>query len=233
MEELINSMGAWGIPAGIVTAIASVLVILNAIYAIIDKCGKISPAFLNIVGWFKKRKEEKQAKEARLNSIVKKLDDVNDKFDRKFEKFDEKFDKVDQRLENFEQHYSPESLARRDAWMTWVNERADKYDESIEKINQMIEKLTLALESNTAMTEEMFVQNCRTIILNFASRVCRKDIVLSKEEFKRVFKVHNRYEEFLKEKHKSNGEVDIAYEVIEKGYKERLMNKTFFEDQNK
>ena len=116
--------------------------------------------------------------------------------------------------------------------MTWVNERADKYDESIDKINQMIEKLTLALESNTAMTEEMFVQNCRTVILNFASRVCRKDVVLSKEEFNRVFKVYNRYEEFLKEKKKTNGEVDIAYGVIQRGYEERLINKTFFEDKN-
>jgi len=230
--EWLSSLGGWGVPAGVIAVIATVLGVLNAIYAIVDKCGKITPAFLNIVKWFKKKKEEKRVKEERLNSIVKKLDDVNDKFDRKFEKFDEKFDKVDQRLENFEQHYSPESLARRDAWMTWVNERADKYDESIDKINQMIEKLTLALESNTAMTEEMFVQNCRTIILNFASRVCRKDIVLSKEEFNRVFKVYNRYEEFLKEKKKTNGEVDIAYGVIQRGYEERLINKTFFEDKN-
>ena len=230
--EWLNNLEGWGVPVGVISAIATVIVILNAIYAIVDKCGKITPAFLNIVKWFKKKKEEKKAKEERLNSIVKKLDDVNDKFDKKFEKFDEKFDKVDQRLVNFESHYTPESLARRDAWMQWVNERADKYDESIDKINQLIEKLTLALESNTAMTEEMFVQDCRTIILNFASRVCRKDIVLSKEEFNRVFKVYNRYEAFLEEKHKTNGEIDIAYGVIQRGYEERLVNKTFFEDKN-
>ena len=54
--------------------------------------------------------------------------------------------------------------------MNWVNERSEKYDESIALLSQNLVAVTEALEKNTKVTDKMFIQDCRTIIPFF----CRK-----------------------------------------------------------
>ena len=114
--------------------------------------------------------------------------------------------------------------------MDWVNDRADKYDESIDKLAKSLTAITEALTKNTEMTEEMYIQDSRTIILSFAERAGQKDLVVSREEFNRVFKVYNKYEQFLEDHNKTNGEIDIAIKVIQEGYEFRLKNHSFLED---
>ena len=53
---------------------------------------------------------------------------------------------------------------------------------------------------------------------------------MSREEFNRIFKVHTKYEKFLKERGLTNGEVDIAIRIIEESYKQHMKNHTFIED---
>ena len=201
MEELINSMGAWGIPAGIVTAIASVLVILNAIYAIIDKCGKISPAFLNIVKFFKEKREKKKKQEKLLNDTA-------------------------EYLKEMKEHTSPESIARRDNWMNWVNERAQKYDSAVDELKDLKADVQLAIK----MSEDMYIQNCRTAIINFAHKVRNPENIVSEEEYNNIFDVHDDYEAFNRAHSRINGKTDRAMKVIHKAYDRCIKERCFLED---
>ena len=201
MEELINNMGAWGIPAGIVTAIASVLVVLNAIYAIVDKCGKITPAFLNIVKWFKKRKEKKKQQEQALQDAVACIREMRS-------------------------HTTPEAIARRDAWMQWVNDRAVTYDAAVCDLRSLEESVKKAVK----MSEDMYIQNCRTIIIDFSHKVRTPDIWISEDEYNRVFEVYEDYEAFNRAHNRRNGQTTRAMEIIKRAYDRCVEDHNFLED---
>lgn len=194
-----------GIPTTVAIIIIGLFLIMNIIGEIAEWAGKVVPEFLKVRKYFKRKKDEKIEQQERLK-------------------------RVDEKFAAFEVHYNPENIAKRDKWMDWVNARADKYDESIDKLTKGLDAIVEALTKNTEMTEEMFIQDSRTIILSFAEKAAQKDLVVSREEFNRVFKVYNKYEQFLEDHNKTNGEVDIAIKVIQDGYKFRLQNHLFFED---
>ena len=54
--------------------------------------------------------------------------------------------------------------------------------------------------------------------------------VVSREEFNRVFKIYDKYEKFLDERKLTNGEVDIAMNMIKESYENHMKNHTFVED---
>ena len=54
--------------------------------------------------------------------------------------------------------------------------------------------------------------------------------MVSREEFNRIFKVYAKYEKFLEEHEMTNGEIDIAYQIIKESYEQHLLNHTFIED---
>ena len=80
------------------------------------------------------------------------------------------------------------------------------------------------------MTEEMFVQSSRDRIIDFANKASDEKAMVSREEFNRIFKVHKKYEDFLEERGLTNGEVDIAYRIIQDSYEGHMRNHTFVED---
>lgn len=212
MKELIQAMGNWGVPTVIITSALIIFIIMQVLGEIITFKGKIVPEFMNVRKALKKKKEEKRKLIEQITRI------------------DNKLNTVEAKLNDFEQHYSNDNIDKRNEWMHTIEERGEKRDEVIQELVKSLDAVIKTLEENTKMTEEMFIQNSRTIILNFASMVGRNDTVLSKEEFNRVFKVYNKYEKFLESKGRTNGEIDTAYSVIEEGYKVRLKEKSFLED---
>ena len=68
------------------------------------------------------------------------------------------------------------------------------------------------------MTEEVFVQSSRDRIIDFVTKVSNDFIPVSREEFNRIFKVHAKYEKFLKDHNMTNGEIDINFEIIQEAY---------------
>lgn len=205
MGDIMKGIEFLGIPTTVAIIIIGLFLIMNIIGEIAEWAGKVVPEFLKVRKYFKRKKDEKIEQQERLK-------------------------RVDEKFAAFEMHYNPENIAKRDKWMDWVNDRADKYDESIDKLTKGLDAIVEALTKNTEMTEEMFIQDSRTIILSFAEKAAQKDLVVSREEFNRVFKVYNKYEQFLEDHNKTNGEVDIAIKVIQDGYKFRLQNHLFFED---
>jgi hypothetical protein len=129
-------------------------------------------------------------------------------------------------LNDVNQHYSDDNITKRDAWMQWVNERAVVYDASVEELMALKD----ALSSNNALTLDLYININRNRIIDFASKIVNDTLVVSREEFNRIFKTYHDYEEILKKHNKTNGEVDIAMSIIKDSYTTHMKNHSFVED---
>ena len=176
-------------------------IILNIIGELVEKTGKIVPEFMKVRKFFTRKKEEKKRQKQLLVNVETLLNDVN-------------------------QHYSEDNIAKRNEWMEWVNSRARIYDQSIAELTEMKQSIA----DNNKLTLDLYININRNRIIDFASKVANENVLISKEEFNRIFKIYQDYEAILEQHHMTNGEVDIAYRIIQESYKERLQDHTFLED---
>lgn len=124
--------------------------------------------------------------------------------------------RVETMLASIEKHYSDDNISMRDEWIRSVNE-------SIAESNARWKEVSKTILS-------ILIDNKRSAILNFASRVSDENCLATREEFNRVFKIHKEYEDLITENGLTNGEVDIAIRVIREAYELRLRNHSFVED---
>ncbi len=193
------------IPLKIALVIIGIFFVLQIIGELLEFKGKVVPEFIKIRKYFARKKQQRKEQDETLKNVQVLLSDVNG-------------------------HYSADNIAKRDNWMQWVNNRAKVYDESIEKFATALSGITEALNNNTKMTEKMFVERSRDRIIDFATKVSNETIPVSREEFNRIFKTYNEYENFLKERKMTNGEVDVAHHIIQEAYEIHMKNHTFIED---
>lgn len=193
------------LPAKVCIAIVGLFLVMQIIGELLEFKGKVVPEYLKVRKYFARRKKEKAETAKTLQEVRQLLGDVN-------------------------AHYSADNITKRDNWMKWVNDRAEVYDKSIIEISKNLADVTLALQDNTKMTEEMFVQSCRDRIIDFAAKVADENTPVSREEFNRIFKVHTKYEKFLDEHNMTNGETDIAFRIINESYEKHMKNHSFIED---
>lgn len=208
---MINYVEYLNIPSKIALIVIIVFFVVQAIGELLELKGLVVPEFIKIRKRFKRKKEERK--------ILAQMPAM--------------FERVETLLNDVNEHYSNDNIAKRDSWIQWVNERAAVYDASVGEVGKISENLTnvtKALQECTKMTEEMFVQSSRDRIIDFASKVADVNSPVSKEEFNRILKVHEKYEDFLKEHKLTNGEVDIAYRIIKESYEEHMRNHSFIED---
>lgn len=178
-----------------------VWIILNIIGEILEKKNKIVPEFMKVRKYFQRKKKEKQE----LHQFVRDMKVFTD---------------------DIKIHYSPEALQKRNEWMDWVNRKAEKYDASVDELRELKEDIA----KNNVLTLDLYININRHRIIDFASKVANENTLISQEEFNRIFKVYRDYEAVLEQHHMTNGEVDIAYRVIQDAYRERLRDHTFLED---
>ena len=193
------------IPARVAVILVGLLLVLQVIGELLEFKGKVVPEFMKVRKYFARRRKEKEEIANTLKNVEQLLNDVNN-------------------------HYSADNIQKRDDWMKWVNDKAVVYDSSIIEMSQKISDAILALKDNTRMTEEMFAQSSRDRIIDFATKVSDANTMVSREEFNRIFKVHDKYEKFLDERGLTNGEIDINFQIIKDSYEEHIKNHTFTED---
>ena len=193
------------LPAAVAGAIVGILLVANLVGELLELKGKVVPEFMKIRKYFKRKREEKREQAETLKEVKKLLADVNG-------------------------HYSADNISKRDAWMGWVNSRAEVYDNSIIEIKDNLALVTAALQDNSKLTEELFVQSSRDRIIDFGILVADGEKIISREQFHRIFKVHEDYEKFLKKRGLTNGETDIAMRVINESYATHMREHTFLED---
>lgn len=119
-------------------------------------------------------------------------------------------------LDDVGKHYSEDNIKMRDGWIKEVNRELAESKEHWRELNATM--LTMLIESK------------RNTIINFASRVIDPSCIVTREEFNRVFKIYEEYEQMIEANGLTNGEVDIAIRIIREAYEERLRNHSFVED---
>lgn len=202
---MINYIEYLGIPLKIAIVLVAIFFAMQAIGEFLEFKGKVVPEFFKIRKWLTRRKREKAEAAQTLKDVQVLLNDVNG-------------------------HYSVDNIAKRDGWMQWVNNRAEVYDESIKQLREALTEVVQALKDNTKLTEEMFIQSSRDRIIDFVTKTSNENVMVSREEFNRIFKVYAKYEKYLKEHKMTNGEVDINYQIIKESYEQRLRDHAFTED---
>lgn len=202
---MINYIEYLGIPLKIAIVLVVIFFAMQAIGEFLEFKGKVVPEFFKIRKWLTRRKREKAEAAQTLKDVQVLLNDVNG-------------------------HYSADNIAKRDGWMQWVNNRAEVYDESIKQLKEALTEVMQALKDNTKLTEEMFIQSSRDRIIDFATKTSNENVMVSREEFNRIFKVYAKYEKYLEEHKMTNGEVDINYQIIKESYEQRLRDHAFTED---
>lgn len=202
---MINYIEYLGIPLKIALVLIAGFFAMQAIGELLEFKGKVVPEFFKIRKWLTRRKKEKAEITQTLKNVQVLLNDVNS-------------------------HYSADNIAKRDGWMKWVNDRAEVYDESIKQLRETLTEVIQALKDNTKLTEEMFIQSSRDRIIDFATKTSNENVMVSREEFNRIFKVYTKYEKFLEEHDMTNGEVDIAYRIVKESYEQHMRNHNFIED---
>ena len=200
-----------GIPTSIAFLIVGLFFILQIVGELLEAKGKIVPEFLKIRKYFQRRKKERQA----LAEITDLLKD--------FKQVPKTLKDVQELLNNVNSHYSSDNIAMRDKWIQRVNDQLCEYDKFIK---ELIDKL----DKNNEDTLSIKIDNKRSFIIDFAEKAADLSYSMTKEQFKRFFKVYEEYENIIEENHMTNGEVDIAYRIAVEAYEDRLKNHSFIED---
>ena len=188
-------------PFWIIAAVVGLLFILNVIGSILDFKGKVWPEIVNFRGRQRRKKEEKSRQAKLLEDVQKSLNEMK-------------------------AHYSPEKIAERDAWMSWVNARADVYDASVKELAKFKDTLEVTKE----LTLDLYININRNRIIDFAGKVINNEVPVSREEFNRIFKIYGEYEDILEKYGKTNGEVEVSIRIIREAYETHMRNHTFIED---
>lgn len=198
---MINYLEYLNTPEKIGTIIIIAFVIMQIIGELLEFKGKVVPEFVKIRKYFIRKKKERQQINDTLLQVQTLLNDVN-------------------------QHYNADNIKKRDKWMQWVNDRAEVYDASVAELTSLKD----ALAANNELTLDLYINVNRNRIIDFASKIANNNVVVSREEFNRIFKTYSEYEDILEKYNKTNGEVDIAISIIRDSYAMHMKNHSFIED---
>ena len=198
---MLDYLGVLELPAFIVVGIILIYCVMQLIGDFLTFKGKVVPEFMRVKHWLKKRKEARNAL-AHMPEIV---------------------DEVKTLLNDVNKHYSDDNIVKRNAWM---NEVTDRGIENRQLINMVSDKL----DAQSKDILELIIENKRNTIIDFAARVSNTDNLFTREQFNRVMKIYNDYEDIITKNGMTNGEVDIAYRIITEAYEECLKSNTFIED---
>lgn len=199
--QVINYLEYLNTPTGVGAVIITAFVVMQIIGELLELKGKVVPEFVKIRKFFVRKKNEKIQMNETLVQVQTLLNDVN-------------------------KHYNEDNITKRDKWMQWVDERAVIYDASVAELTALKD----ALASNNELTLDLYININRNRIIDFASKIVNNGVVVSREEFNRIFKTYDEYEAILEKHNKTNGEVDIAISIIKDAYADNMKKHSFIED---
>lgn len=215
---MLNYMQYLELPAIVISTFAGIFLILQIIGEIIEFKGKTAPEILKIRKYLKRKKKERLA-----------LSKISEWFDER-DQMSQTIKETKRILEDFNTHYSKDNIANRDKWMKEVNKHIADSEEVKKNHDALMIELGKKLDKNNADTLDLLIDGKRDKIIDFANRVADERYPVTHEQFKRVFKLHDEYEKIIEENNMTNGEVKIAYRIIEDSYKKHMENHSFIED---
>lgn len=198
---MLNYIEYLNVPSQIAIALIAVLFVLQLIGEFLNFKGKAVPEIMSIRKYFARKKSERKVIRELPNTIQDLKNIVN----------------------NIDKHYNADNIAMRDKWIDSVNNKFMMEDKLVRDLDKKLDEANKDIVS-------ILVDNKRDTIIDFASRVSNSSVLVTKEQFNRVFKLYKEYEDLISKNGLTNGEVDIAYRIIVESYEEHLSNHTFIED---
>lgn len=198
---MLNYIEYLNVPSQIAIALIAVLFVLQLIGEFLNFKGKAVPEIMSIRKYFARKKSERKVIRELPNTIQDLKNIVN----------------------NIDKHYNADNISVRDKWIDSVNNKLMMEDKLVRDLDKKLDEANKDIVS-------ILVDNKRNTIIDFASRVSNSSVLVTKEQFNRVFKLYKEYEDLISKNGLTNGEVDIAYRIIVESYEEHLSNHTFIED---
>lgn len=198
---MLNYIEYLNVPSQIAIALIAVLFVLQLIGEFLNFKGKAVPEIMSIRKYFARKKSERKVIRELPNTIQDLKDIVN----------------------NIDKHYNADNISMRDKWIDSVDNKLMMEDKLVRDLDKKLDEANKDIVS-------ILVDNKRDTIIDFASRVSNSSVLVTKEQFNRVFKLYKEYEDLISKNGLTNGEVDIAYRIIVESYEEHLSNHTFIED---
>lgn len=215
---MLNYAEYLNLPAKLVVILAGVFLVSQIIGELLEFKGKIVPEYLKIRKYFKRKKKEQCA----LSKMTELWDE--------HQQMTQTIKDVKRLLKDIDKHYSKDNIAMRDGWMKKVNEHIADSERRRKEQDSMINELSVKLDKNNDITLSILIENKRSSIIDFASKVIDESYPVTREQFNRVLKIYEEYEDIIKENGLTNGEVDIAIRIIRESYEKHLKCHSFVED---
>lgn len=215
---MLNYIEYLNTPTGIATILVGVFLCIQIIGELLEFKGRVVPEFIKIRKYFARKKRERQA----LNQIIVLLDEHNE--------MAKTISEVKRLLTDIDKHYSKDNIAMRDSWMKEVNEHITSSEKKRKEQDSLMRELNEKLDKNNADTLSLLIDSKRNKIIDFASDVINENYPVTREQFKRILKLYEEYEDIIKKNDLTNGEVDIAYRIITEAYENHMRNHSFVED---
>lgn len=198
---MLNYIEYLNVPSQIAIALIAVLFVLQLIGEFLNFKGKAVPEIMSIRKYFARKKSERKV----IRELPETIQDLKNI------------------VNNIDKHYNADNISMRDKWIDSVNNKLMLEDKLVRKLDKKLDEANKDIVS-------ILVDNKRDTIIDFASRVSNSSVLVTKEQFNRVFKLYKEYEDLISKNGLTNGEVDIAYRIIVESYEEHLSNHTFIED---
>jgi hypothetical protein len=198
---MLNYIEYLNVPSQIAIALIAVLFVLQIIGEFLNFKGKAVPEIMSVRKYFARKKSERK--------VIRELPDT--------------IQDLKNIVNNIDKHYNADNISMRDKWIDSVNNKLIMEDKLVRDLDKKLDEANKDIVS-------ILVDNKRDTIIDFASRVSNSSVLVTKEQFNRVFKLYKEYEDLISKNGLTNGEVDIAYRIIVESYEEHLSNHTFIED---
>lgn len=174
---------------------------IQVVCTILDAKGKVVPEILSIRAWRRRKREEREM----LREACRAIPEMKGAF------------------ESMLVHYSADNITKRNEWMQSVDSRISCHDD---QVKAFVEKL----DRNHRDVLDILIENKRSAIIGFADKVIDGKSPVTREQFTRVLRLHQEYEELIAANGMTNGEVDIAYRIITEAYEQHMRDHSFVED---
>lgn len=198
---MLNYIEYLNVPSQIAIALIAVLFVLQLIGEFLNFKGKAVPEIMSIRKYFSRKKLERK--------VIRELPDT--------------IQDLKNIVNNIDKHYNADNISMRDKWIDSVNNKFMMEDKLVRDLDKKLDEANKDIVS-------ILVDNKRDTIIDFASRVSNSNVLVTKEQFNRIFKLYKEYEDLISKNGLTNGEVDIAYRIIVESYEDHLSNHTFIED---
>lgn len=207
-----------GLPGWIAVGIVGLFLVSQVIGELMELKGKVVPETLKVRNFFTRRRKEKEniRKMAALYPSLQKVPET--------------LDAVEKLLSDVNAHYSHDNITMRNTWMSDVNRRLETAETVRDETRKCIDALAEMLDKNNADTLSLLIDSKRNTIINFADLVIDESKPVTREQFHRIFKLYEEYEDIIQKNNMTNGEVDIAIRIARESYEKHVRNHSFVED---